>query len=238
MVIVTGRRTARALPWLRLLALLPISLLVGHEAVFGAQYGLGDAFAGAMTAGGHDGYWTAFSLVIAALTTTFVAREGLRAARLRWRLHQAGAGGRRDGTHARDDVRAPLPGRSWSRELRSIWPGLFVTTAFAFAVQENLEHILSGETPHGLASLIGPEHPLAIPILALVTAVVAAAGAIIRWRVRILELRVAHAARTSPRRRHPRATAPAREWPVRGSLRAHAWFLVRLLAGRAPPLPA
>ena len=233
MVIVTGRRTARALPWLRLLALLPISLLVAHEAVFGVQYGLGEAFARAMSAGGHDGYWTAFSLVIAALTVAFLAREGLRATRLQLRVRSAGGAGRRASVH-----RQRGEGGSWRREFRSIWPLLFAGTVAAFAVQENLEHIASGEAPHGLGSLIGPEHPLAIPILALVTAIVAAAGALIRWRVHILELRVARAARASDRRRHPRSIAPAREWPVTGSLRAHAWFLVRLLAGRAPPLPA
>ena len=238
-VILTGRRTARALPWLRLLGLLPISLLVGHEAVFAAQFGIGSAFGDAMTAGGHDGYWSAFSLVILAITSGLLGREALRAAQLRWRLRGASPAGARMTTRATSGSSARSRDvRPWRREFRGIWPALFAVTAIGFAIQENLEHIAAGQAPHGIGSLIGAEHPLAVPVLALVSALVAAAGALIRWRVRILEYRVARVAAASRRQRHLRSMAPAREWPPVGALRGHAWFLVRLLAGRAPPVVA
>src|SRR6476620_7942815 len=92
MVVHTDRGRARALRWLRLLALAPISLLVGHDAVFASQFGLGDDLRRAMTGGGHDGYWMAFSLVITVLAAGLVAREGLKAARLQWRLSRVGGG--------------------------------------------------------------------------------------------------------------------------------------------------
>lgn len=221
------------MPWLRLLALLPISLLLGHEAVFGVQSGLGEAFGRAMTVGGHDSYWSAFSVVVMALTAGLLVREGLRSARLRGRLR---------GTAPRPShraARAALEGaRPWRSEFKGLWPVLFALSAVAFCTLENLEHIAAGLAPHLLGSLIGTEHPFAVPVLVIVSAAVAGLGALIRWRVRILEVRVASAARDfTPPRRH-RASTPAREWPAIGTVRAHAWFLVRQRAGRAPPLVA
>jgi hypothetical protein len=225
-----GSRVARALPWLRLAALLPITLLAGHQAVFTLQFGLGDGIRTAMTAGGHDGYWSAFSLVILALTAALLAREGVRVVHLRLQLRGRAA------SVATGSRPGEAPG-SWRREFRSTWPLLFAATAIAFGIQENLEHIAAGEAPHGLGVLIGGEHPFAVPVLAAVSAAIAAVASLVRWRVRILELGVARV-RQRPRVPRPRATLPAREWPAVGSIRAHAWFLVRLLAGRAPPLVA
>lgn len=222
MVVQTSRRAARALPWLRLLALLPISLLLGHDAVFLAQFGLGDDFQRAMSGGGHDGYWIAFSLVISALAAGLLLREAVRAARLSSRLRPSVAS------------TSSLDG-GYRREFRSIWPALFLATSLGFALMENLEHLALGLAPHGLGALIGTEHPTAVPILALVTAAVAAIGALVRWRIRVLEARVAGQAAREQRLRGPRSLAPAREWLAAGTLRPIAWFLVRLDAGRAPP---
>jgi hypothetical protein len=234
MVLLTGRRTAHALPFLRLLALLPLSLLAGHEVVFRVQYGLGDDLRQAMSAGGHDGYWHAFGLVVLALTSGVAIREAIHAVRLRWRLRGRPVGPARGSPGA-----IGAPAVAWHREFGGLWPLLFSATAIVFTIQENLEHIAAGETPHGLGALIGGEHPLAVPVLAGVSAVVAALGALVRWRVRVLEQRVAGLARLAESRwRPPRRIAPAPEWPVGGSFRAHAWFLVRLLAGRAPPAVA
>jgi len=234
MVVVTDRRRARTLPWLRLAALLPLSLLVGHEAVFALQFGIGDGLRAAMSAGGHDNYWTAFTVVITALSGLLLAREVARAARLRARLRALDRGSTAAATMP--NVGDAAGSRSWRAEFRAIWPLLFAITAAAFTIQENLEHLAQGQVPHGLGSLVGAEHPLAVPVLALVSAAVAALGALVRWRIRSLEARVAAASRAAAApRRHPRATAPAPEWPVLGALRGHAWFLVRLLAGRAPP---
>jgi hypothetical protein len=238
MVVLTDRRRARTLPWLRLAALLPVSMLIGHEAVFALQFGIGDGLRQAMSAGGHDNYWTAFTVVITALSAGLLVREIARAVRLKSRLRDLAR--QRVGPATVPDPPATLTTRgAWQAEFRGIWPLLFAVTAVGFTIQENLEHLTAGQAPHGLGSLIAGEHPLALPVLAVVSAAIAAVGALIRWRVRTLEARVA-AARVAAgaRPRHPRSIAPAREWPAIGAVRAHAWFLVRLLAGRAPPAVA
>jgi hypothetical protein len=230
MVVLTNRRRARMLPWLRLAALLPLSLLLGHEIVFALQYGVGTGLQAAMSAGGHDNYWTAFTVVITALSAGLLVREVARSARLRARLREL-----RGGASPVPEPSTTTRAGAWQTEFRGIWPLLFALTATGFTVQENLEHLAAGQVPHGLGSLVAGEHPLALPVLALVSAAIAALGALVRWRVQILEARVAAARAAAARPRHPRSLAPAREWPPVGALRAHAWFLVRLLAGRAPP---
>jgi hypothetical protein len=222
MVFLTTRRLATRFAWLRFLVLVPISLLAGHEAVFRVQYAP-DAVAAAMRAGGHDGYWQAFSVVIVALTAGVLLRECARIVRLR--MHSSDGAG----WPARD-----LGVRPWRHEFRALWPPLFGATVLAFGVLENMEHLAAGLQPHGIGSLIGSEHPLAVPVLAVASAAVAALGALVRWRIRILEARVRSTAAAPPRRRI-QPLAPARDWPPVGSVRSHAWFLVRLRAGRAPP---
>src|SRR5258706_15353523 len=96
MVLQTTRGLARTLPWLRLLALVPISVLLGHDAIFATQFGLGDHLRRAMTGGGHDGYWTAFSLVILVLASGLVVRAGARELGLRRRLTRLGTSPRPD----------------------------------------------------------------------------------------------------------------------------------------------
>lgn len=152
-----------------------------------------------MTAGGQDGSWTAFTAIITALTGGLLARETLRTGRLRWRLRAAG----RSGRHAY--ARTPCADTgSWHREFRSTWPLLFAATAVTFAMQENLEHLAAGEVAHGLGAIIGGEHPFAVPVMAIVSAAVAAVSSLIRCRVRTIELRVARATGPSGGR-HPRS---------------------------------
>ena len=126
-----------------------------------------------------------------------------------------------------------------SAELRRIWPKLFVATAVLFTLQENLEHIAAGQAPHGLGSLIGSEHPYAVAVIAIVVGIAAAFGALIRWRIRLLEARAAWAAAAhEPRLRGPRSLQPGRSWWGIAAVNRLAWFLVRLDAGRAPPVGA
>ncbi len=227
MVVHTGRRAARALPWLRLIALLPISLFLGHTAVFMTQFGIGDDLRRAMTGGGHDGYWMAFSLVISAIAAGLLGRAVFRATRLSRRLRTVSA----SGASATPDLDG-----GWRREFRTIWPALFLATSFGFGILENLEHIAAGQAPHGLGALIGTEHPTAVPVLALVSAAIAAIGTLVRWRIRVLEARVARATQQRQRLRGPHSLAPAREWLA--AVRPIGRFVVRLDAGRAPPLTA
>ena len=90
--IVASSRTIQAMPWLRFLALLPVSVLLGHEAVFLCQFGWSEDFRVAMTAGGHDGYWLAFSLVVVVLTIGVLVRTLVKALILGHRLTASSAG--------------------------------------------------------------------------------------------------------------------------------------------------
>jgi hypothetical protein len=222
MVISASHRAVRAWRLVRLLVLLPISVLIGHDAIFALQYGLGDNLRQAMSLGGHDGYWMALSVVIVGLALAVLAREGQRWLRLWLRTRTI-------------RTRATERGRpTWLPEVRRIWPALLALTSIAFAIQENIEHVAIGEPAPGLGVLVGAEHPAAIPILAAITLLVAAVGSLVRWRVAILEYRVATAAHR-PRERGLHPQRPGLAWPALAALCSHRWLLVRLDVGRAPP---
>ncbi len=225
MVISTSHQAVRAWRIVRLLVLLPISVLIGHDAIFGIQYGFGDGFRQAMSLGGHDGYWMALSVVIVTLALAVLARESLRGLRLWLRTR----------TLRTRSVERGRP--TWLPEVRRIWPALLALTSVAFAIQENLEHLAMGQPAPGIGVLFGAEHAAAIPILAAITLLVAAVGSLVRWRVAILEFRVATAAHR-PRERGLQPRQPGLAWPALAALCSHRWLLVRLDLGRAPPVPA
>jgi len=109
--------------------------------------------------------------------------------------------------------------------------------ALAFALQENIEHLAGHGHLIGLGALIGPEYPLALPVIGLVALAAAALGALVRWRIALLEARVG--VRPVPARpRGLTARRPAPGWAIVATLRIRAWSLVRLDAGRAPPVAA
>ncbi len=111
------------------------------------------------------------------------------------------------------------------------WLPLFakigVATILAFLVQENVELVSVGAGIPGIGVLTG-DHGVAIPVLLAVAALIALAGALVRWRRDILLSRIRGASR-------PRRAAP----PVR--FVAHVHRLVSADGGgsngtRAPPL--
>jgi hypothetical protein len=230
MTIETSGATARLLRAIRFAMLGLVSVGVAHDAIFAAQYGFGGTFARAMQAGGHDGYWPIFSTIVVVAATVL----GLRAAVRLGRTHPAEAGGR---------VGPPAPSsagpeRGYRRELVGLWSALFVVVTAVFTVQENIEHLVGHGHLIGLGALSGPEYPLALPVIGLVSLIAAMLGALVRWRIAVLTAR--HAGRHSFERppRRPIARRPAARWADIAALGAHSWFLVRLDAGRAPPPPA
>lgn len=219
-------RAARALAALRFGLLAVACLGLAHDAVFAAEHGVGAGFAQAMSAGGHDGYWPMFSVVVATAVTLLGLSAAIRIGRL-------GAAGRRMGARGGLAVRG-RPARSYGQDLRALWLPLLALTATAFTVQENIEHLAGHRHLIGLSALAGPEYPLALPVIALVTLVAAALGALVRWRIAVLEARVAGQLHL-PRPRGHAARLPAQRWLDVASILAHARFLTRLDAGRAPP---
>jgi hypothetical protein len=226
---------ARVLAAVRFGLLAVACLGLAHDAVFAAQHGIGAGFAQAMSAGGHDGYWPIFSVVVVSAITVLGLSAAVRIGRLatagRRRDGRAGLAGR--GSPAAVAVRG-RPARSYRQDLRALWLPLLGLTATAFTVQENLEHLAGHQHLIGLAALAGPEYPLALPTIALVTLAAAALGALVRWRIAVLEARVAGPLPVA-QPRSDAARLPAEGWLDVASIVAHARFLTRLDAGRAPP---
>jgi hypothetical protein len=213
--------------------LLALGVLIGHDAVYGARYGVGSGFAAAMTALGHDAWWLPFGLAVVVAAFGLIAGSVHTVLTLRSRLQRAKAcSGRRPGAPIARSPRTTST-KPYLAELRGLWPRLFAGVILVFAVQENIETFAArGEVP-GVDVLLGSGFPVSLLVLGIVTGILAALGSLIRWRIRELreQLRLA-LARPHPR---PRPARPAREWAAIDALAPHRWVLVRRDAGRAPP---
>jgi hypothetical protein len=219
MVVQTTATRARLGARIRNVVLVLFALFVAHDAIYMAQYGLGEGYARAMSEGGHDAYWTPTAAVIGIVAAlVFLVSLGV-IARLQ---RQSGA-------------RMPGPvisGPSYLHELGATWVRLLPMVVALYTIQENLEQLgVDGHLP-GLAVLDGG---LVLPIIAATTLLVAAIGSLLRWRIRVLVARIAAIARAN---RFPRPTASIRPpaWRSIAAAVAHHWLLVRPIAGRAPPL--
>lgn len=200
-----------------------VSLLVGHEAVYTIRYGLGETLSRQMTARGHDGYWPLFTLLAGLALAVLLASATLR----QWRLI----------TRARSLIlpaRAGRHVRSLAAEWRGMAPRLLVALLLLFLLQENIERILTSGQADGLDAFLAPDSLLALPTLALVAAVAAFAGALVRWREQMLEARVGQALRARRPRTAARAAAP--RWGLIADACRQRWTLARRLSGRAPPV--
>jgi hypothetical protein len=215
MIVPTSPRLARLGARLRDAALVLFALFVAHDAIYVARYGAGDAYARAMSAGGHDAYWIPTSLVLGASAAVIFVLTLRLLARLR---------------RVAVDAPASTGGPSYLGELGRTWLRLFPTVAVLFVVQENLEHLATDGHLHGLGFLAGS---LTLAVLAATTFVLAAVGSLLRWRIRTLEARLVAAARA--RFAPPVAIVGDRGWWVIAAAIAHRWILGRRDAGRAPP---
>lgn len=219
-------RSRPAFERLRFGMLVTVGVLLAHDAVFAAQFGLGAAREEALAATVHD-YWpvfTALALLAAVVGTGWAIGGFLRLRRL--------VGGLPATTSAPDPT-----DRGYAREVIGLWSRLFPVVVLVFLAQENIEHVLAGAPAPGLYALSAPGYPLAIPVLAGVTALLTAVGGWLRWRRQAL-LRRLRTARTAWLRAVARAAAATRRWRLVAALVVHGRILTRLDAGRAPPAPA
>lgn len=216
-----GRRTRLALRLPQpavFVALAGASLWVAHDAVFLVQLGPGEPLARALRGDGH-GYWPAASALMAVAGILVLVGVGAWLLTLRRRARAIGVA---------SEASSATPGRL-GLTLR-LWLRLFAIVAAGFAVQENLEHLGGHDHLIGLAALHGPEYPLALPVLAAVTAVAAGlAGAVL-----VVERRLVSAISAALARRPAR---PARSGgqPPRAARLPRMATLARRQAGRAPP---
>jgi hypothetical protein len=219
MVVPSSPYLASLAPRLRQAILVLAALFVAHDAIYLARYGLGDGYARAMSAGGHHAYWLPVSMLIT-LGVAIIAIAAIGAYR---RLRRAAP---TTGSDAE-------PGPSYVAEAADVWIRLFPAVAILFAVQENLEHLAADGHLVGVAPLVGPGSAIVLPVLAVTTFVLAAMGAGVRWRVRVLQARLAAAIRQ--RFERIRATVRPACWDVVAATVAHGRIIDRRDAGRAPP---
>jgi hypothetical protein len=212
-------RSRAAFERLRFVVLVAAGTLLAHDAVFASASGIAGMRDGAYIAAVHA-YWPAFTGLVLLAATVVLGWTVAGIARLSRRLRAHPIAARADGAY--------LP------ELRRLWPRLFLATALAFLVQENVEHILAGEPAPGLFALSAPGYPLALPIIALVTGLLAAVGGWLRWRHQLLVHRL-RAAGAWHRRRGTAGSGVAARWRLVGALAARGRFIGRPDAGRAPP---
>ncbi len=207
------RTRARIAFW----ALAGVALLISHDAIWLTQVGPGEGLATALRGAGH-GYWGLASLVLAVIGLSAAAGVGVRL----WLLRRRAAG---LNAHS-----APIHRRPYLARAARAWIRLLTVVAIGFVIQENIEHFLSHRHMPGPGALIGPEYPLALPVITAMTAVAALVAAAVVSVERQLIAAIIHAfrqlARRAPRQLH---RPPARVvWRPLSPLAA-AW------AGRAPP---
>lgn len=221
MIVSATPRIARVGSRLRAIALVLAALFAAHDAIYLARYGPGTGYAVAMSASGHDGYWLPASLLIVAAAAVAFLSALLVLDRLERVVHSA------------PPVRART-GPSYGGELVNLWPRLLVAVAVLFAIQENLEGLAAGGRLVGLDPLFGPDAWLVPPVLAITTLVLAAVGAVLRWRVRVLRARV-EAARRAQVFGRLHASTPSRRWLTTPAGVSRGLAASRPDAGRAPP---
>ncbi|MEJ7803276.1 MAG: hypothetical protein WKH68_07885 [Candidatus Limnocylindria bacterium] len=137
-------------------ALAAVALFLSHGAIFFVQIGPGESLTRAMREAGHD-YWGFASLALALVGMACVIGVLLRLHGLRRRAASLGV----------------APGRRGRTRLLAIWLRLFALIVAGFAIQENIEHYLSHQHASGLSVLLGPEYPLALPVIAFISGLAA-----------------------------------------------------------------
>ncbi|MGZ8482076.1 MAG: hypothetical protein ACXWWO_06435 [Candidatus Limnocylindria bacterium] len=198
-------------------ALAGVALLVSHDAVFLAQLGPGDALVHVLRHAAHD-YWGAASL---ALTAFGLVAAVAVATRILWLQRRASALGAR---------RVSVERRDYLGRVARAWLAFFAVVVIAFLIQENLEHASGHGHLIGTGALLGPEYPLALPVIGLITFGAALLGAAIGGAERALVAAIAevlgHVALRPPLRltRAPLRLGTPRPSPLAGAA-----------AGRAPP---
>lgn len=195
-------------------ALAGLALLVSHDALFFVQYGPGEALTRALRDAGHA-YWTLARLGLAAAGIAAAAMVAIRLIRLRSHARRLGA------------PAAARPAGWWGRLLLT-WGRLFALVAVGFVIQESAEHIAMHGHAIGLGALIGPEYPLAMPVLALVSLVAGLITVFVTAVEVALEATIAAASRQP--RPPRRVIGPPAELGVQ-----RIPILARAAAGRAPP---
>ena len=226
MVLSARPGSLRLLRRARFWSLALLGLVAGHEAVYVAVYG---SRVDQVLAGSGHGYWPAFALLAMVVGGVPLGATLIGLLRLRARLWQSA----RPAPRSRVE-RGHRDGPSYTGELVTLLPRLFLVVLAGFTLQENLEAWSIGAALPGLQVL---NHLLTLEVLLAITVLVALAGAWLRWRESVLAARLV-AARESAAHAAPAGHGlDLRRWTRIAAEVAHGWLLARRLAGRAPPEP-
>ncbi len=205
--------------YLGLSVLVLATLALAHQLIYVAAHGAGDGYRQAMTAAGHDSYWSSFVLAIGIVSGVLLAVAFTQLRRLARLARAASVGGL--------TVRDESP-RALFRIVTPLWARVTVVTTIAFLIQENVEVATVGHAMPGLGAITG-EHGMALPIIAGVALIVAFVRGLVRWRRDILLARLRSACR-------PRASAGIVLRPVVEAIAPIGIDGARRNGVRAPPL--
>ncbi len=217
-------RTRAHLGSIRFLALSTLGILVAHDTIFVAQYGIGSGYEAAMAQTGH-GYWPAF--VLFSLLLGGVGALSRRTSAVQARPQGAWPAGRRRPLGADRPIgpRSAACGRGCSRSCSS-------------ASSSRRTSSMSSRVVAGRACGSCPHPTTRSPSLRSSWSRACwpppGAGCSGGGDVLIERLRAAHAAVLAHRRHADRA--PHRRWALLAALLANRWALLRRDAERAPPL--
>ena len=206
---------ARVPPRLVFWAMAGVALLLSHDAVFLVQLGPGEELTRSLREAGHD-YWGWASLGLAVIGLSAALDALLRLRSLRRRADQL-----------RVVLHPPRP--ALAGRFAVTWARLFIIVVIGFVLQENVEHVANHGHAIGPGALLGPEYPLALPVIGLITAFFGLAVAAAQRTERELLSIISAGLRLLPRRprhlgRPPRQLVLPRRSPLALSV-----------AGRAPP---
>jgi hypothetical protein len=199
-------------------ALAGVALLLSHDAIFLAQVGPGEPLARLLRSGNH-GYWQMASVLLVAGGLIAAGATGLRLRSLRRQADALGA------------KTLERSSRGYVPRVAASWVRLFAVVTVGFVIQEQVEHLVVHDHVIGTGALFGPDTPLALPVLGLITllgALVAAAlGGAADALAAVIVDTLRRLASRAPRQliRPPLRLAVAPRSPLDGSS-----------AGRAPPL--
>ncbi len=210
---------------MRSVLLLVVALVVAHDAVYAVRFGPGPDLAHALGGDQHHLHHPALLLMAVGAAIVLGLFAVVRIARLTQRATGLGAGSR--------DQPSTIELR---REWRSIWRFLGPRVVLLLLLQENAEHLFGHGHFEGLSVYLAPESLLSLPVILAVTALIALAGALVRWREEALGRRIRAALARRPRT--TTAHRPSPGWGVVAAICRHRWILLRRDLGRAPPLAA
>jgi len=196
-----------------------VALVLARHVTYLLAHGPG-GYDSAMSATGHDGYWSAWRGAVAVAGGMLIAVAG-------WQLHRLArlGRGRRSGLLADGRLRDYLGSVGYW------WPRLLIGVTLLFLLQENAEHLRVGAGLPGLGVLGLGEYGPAMPVIAALTLSVSAALGLVEWCRRSLLARL-----------QAGSSAPHAPGVGRSTGTADRQLISLLLAqrscGRAPPPPA